>query len=157
MKNGKLFHDANKKVQQKKIIGEISDNLIEKLKQIKKKRMYVNQQSKLYLSDNFPVFAFFAQCIREHQLDIPIFEKLKDSTLEIRNQKLSTGHCEAIKEGFRVIKESLKAADESKSTFVNHVILENNGLNDKQQAVIIEGVNQLKVMRSFLSIKNEIK
>jgi hypothetical protein len=30
-------------VQEEKTIGEISDGLIEKLKQIQKKRMYVNQ------------------------------------------------------------------------------------------------------------------
>jgi hypothetical protein len=30
-------------VQEKKIIGEISDGLVEKLKQIQKKRMYANQ------------------------------------------------------------------------------------------------------------------
>jgi hypothetical protein len=32
---------------------------------------------------------------------------MRESTLEVRNQKLSTGHCEAIREGFRVISESL--------------------------------------------------
>lgn len=115
MKNGKFFKEASKKVQQKKLVGEISDDLIEKLKQIKKKRMFMNQRSKVYLSDNFPVFAFFAQCIQQHQLDIPIFEKMKDSTLEIKNQKLSLGHCEAIKEGFRVIKESLRTSDDNKN------------------------------------------
>ena len=81
---------------------------------------------------------------------------MRDSTLEIRNQKLSTGHCEAIREGFRVISESL-ASDESKGQFLNHVILNNNGLSDAQLALILEGLSQIKVIRSFHSIGNELR
>lgn len=85
IQNGKFFKDANKQALEKKIVNEISDDLIEKLKQINKKRQYTNQHSKVYLAHNYPAFAFFAQCIRERQLDIPLFEKMHDSALEIRN------------------------------------------------------------------------
>ena len=38
IKNGKFFRDANKQASEKKIVNEISDDLIGKLKQISKKR-----------------------------------------------------------------------------------------------------------------------
>ena len=50
--------------QARELADQITDNLVQKLKHINKKRKYVANQSAEHLRKEQPIFAFFAECIK---------------------------------------------------------------------------------------------
>ena len=85
---------------EERTIGQIADQLVQRLERSKSKRDFVLQKkTQKLLSSTQPVYAYFSECIKQASLDVPIFERLRDSWLVIKQQKLSTSHCLAILKG----------------------------------------------------------
>jgi hypothetical protein len=61
--------------------------------------MLQSQKLKRKLVETKPQYALFSECIRKHQLEVPVFDKIMHKGMVVSNQKLSTEQCLAIMRG----------------------------------------------------------
>lgn len=92
-----------------------------------------------------PEYAFIRDCYQSNTPILSLIGKIKNKTMNLKGYNLNENLCKAI----------LKACTIMPELFEN-IVLANNGLKDKSLSKLIEGLCQLKAVKTFICQNNEM-
>lgn len=143
-----VFQNAEADRHQKRLIDQVSRDLMHKVRSIDAKRSLVTSEKARMEAQNNPAMTYFNQILQSDEIDLPIFQMVHDDELVIENYLLRPGHCEAILKGLRCCQAQAKQ-------FFNQVIFNGNQLKDKDFSKIIEGLSCLTNLKKLQYQNND--
>ena len=108
-----------------------------------KRKLAVSEKARI---THNPFQTMFIEVLKQHAIDLPLLEMVKNSTLQINNYFLTSGHAQALRAGLQ------KCADRDEQ-FFNSICLSHNQLQDADFASILEGLSSLPFIKR-LEYKN---
>jgi len=143
-----VFQNADADQRQKRLVDQVSRNLIDKVRSIDAKRSLVTSEKARMEAQSNPAMIYFNQILQSCEIDLPIFQMVHDDELVIENYLLRPGHCEAILKG-------LQSCQAQAKQFFNQVIFNGNQLKDKDFSKIVEGLNCLTYLKKLQYQNND--
>ena len=95
-----------------------------------------------------PAMVYFNQILNSLEIDLPIFQMVRDDELVIENYLLRPGHCGAILKG-------LQSCQAQAKQFFNQVIFNSNQLKDGDFSKIVEGLACLTYLKKLQYQNND--
>jgi hypothetical protein len=104
----------------------------------------MDEISKKTNEEKDPRVEYFVKCKEQLDSALPILEKVYMKTLCLQDYTLSLGHCQAIAVACQYFDEKV----------INRVLFSNNGMKGDDCALILQGLNKLKDVKSVIYKQN---
>jgi len=147
-----IFNNSLK--EDESVIKNIGRDLLRKMEYMQKfKRTELNHDSLGFDMDEVsskmevdkdPRMEYFVKCKEQLDTALPILEKVHMKTLCLQDYTLSLGHCQAIAAACQYFDEKV----------INRVLFSNNGMTGDDCALILEGLDKLKDVKSVIYKQN---
>jgi hypothetical protein len=144
----RVFQNADAAQRQKRLVDQVSRDLIHKVRSIDAKRSLVTSEKARMEAQSNPALIYFNQILNSLEIDLPIFQMVQDDELVIENYLLRPGHCEAILKG-------LQSCQAQAKQFFNQVIFNGNQLKDRDFSQIVAGLNCLTYLKKLQYQNND--
>ena len=130
-----------------KTISNIANSFVRKneyTKKFKMRELSTDRHGQDYDLD--PRVQYFKNCLKEHDLVLPILDKIYKKTLCLNDYLLSDGNCRGL----------AAACELFDPVVVNRVLFNNCGITGDQFAMILEGLNKLRDFKSIIYKMNTV-